>query len=59
MKVERNRNMTSKKNHNPTTDDRFDINDLIQKAKKFRKTKHSAVNGLREWISHRIQQTKK
>ncbi len=34
MKVERNRNMTNKKNHNPTTDDRFDINDLIQKAKK-------------------------
>ena len=26
--------MTNKNIHNPTTDDRFDINDLVQKAKK-------------------------
>ena len=34
MKVERNRTMTNKKNHNPNTEDGFDISTLLSKAKK-------------------------
>ena len=34
MKVERNRTMTNKKNHNPNTEDGFDISALLSKAKK-------------------------